>query len=364
MRPLFKFSEKSGQRAIAPLCATTAEPPTSDRNGRELLDRIGNFLLGHALDVNPANLNLAHAAFSNCNSRLGRQIIQRELANEPITQAWLDDIGNERAGDEQACEKLDQLMDRLDKSLQYLSRNANAARRTATLYQTALEEAAILLERNDLSLVDIAMLSQLTHSMIERADYIEQEMQRSEGDALCLRASFEHACQDAEGDALTGPPNRHSFEAVLETECRMARKAGEPLCIAFCDIDSFKLINDMHGHDAGDRVIKAIGRALQRISGQNCHIARHRGEEFALLFPCMTLAQAHEELDKVRDSFAHRQLIDRKTETKIGIVTFSAGIADAFAYDDLRTALQAADEALDRAKETGRNRIVVADLKP
>ena len=135
---------------------------------------------------------------------------------------------------------------------------------------------------------------------------------------------------------------------------------GEPLCVAFCDIDHFKLVNDTHGHEAGDRILCVVAKTLSQISGEKCHIARHGGEEFVMLFRGSSTEEAHQLLDDARAELAARKLVNRRTEQPFGQVTFSGGIADVFAYPDARLALAAADEALYRAKEAGRNRITLA----
>src|SRR3546814_10453846 len=89
--------------------------------------------------------------------------------------------------------------------------------------------------------------------------------------------SLEQARREAEIDHMTGLPNRRAFETVLEREYRDARASFDPLTVAFCDIDHFKRINDTHGHDAGDRVIRLIAEMLATISDDNCHVARHGG---------------------------------------------------------------------------------------
>ena len=130
--------------------------------------------------------------------------------------------------------------------------------------------------------------------------------------------------------------------------------------MAFCDIDRFKLVNDTHGHDTGDRVIQSVAEVLARISNENCHVARHGGEEFVLLFRGLTVAQSAAILDQAREGLAQRNFINRATDQPIGQVTFSGGIADVFDFPDTREALRAADKALYRAKNEGRNRICSA----
>ncbi|MCB2059483.1 MAG: GGDEF domain-containing protein, partial [Novosphingobium sp.] len=119
-------------------------------------------------------------------------------------------------------------------------------------------------------------------------------------------------------------------------------------------------INDTHGHEAGDRVIKVIADTLAKIANNSCFIARHGGEEFVLLFRNMSIADAKARLDEVREQLAERRLINRKNDVPFGQITFSGGVADVFAFQDPGAALRAADEALYIAKENGRNRIVLA----
>src|SRR3546814_1689653 len=85
-------------------------------------------------------------------------------------------------------------------------------------------------------------------------------------------------------DYLTGLPNRRAFELLLDRHHKEARAALEPLSVAFCDIDEFKKVNDLHGHEAGDRVNKAIADTLARTSNEHCNVARHGGEECGMLF--------------------------------------------------------------------------------
>lgn len=196
--------------------------------------------------------------------------------------------------------------------------------------------------------------------MLRRTVEIEKAMQRSEEQTRKLKAKLEETRRTADEDHLTGLPNRRAFESRFEREYREARAAAEPLCVAFCDIDHFKRINDNHGHDAGDRVLKLVAENLARISNERCHVARHGGEEFVVLFRDTTIAAAYEKLDRLRAQLADRRLVNRATDLPIGQVTFSAGIADVFACRDRRMALKAADAALYRAKLDGRNRICVA----
>lgn len=328
---------------------------------RNLLNEIASFLLAHELDVTPNNLLAVHGAFSGSNPSLARQIAQRVVAGLGVTQQWLDEATAADEADKKD-DSIERLMTRLEATLETFSKSSSAARSTTSDYGDRLEQhVAELVQVQETGHI-ISNLADLAKAMLERTRRLETDMRRSEDEAKALRRSLEKAKRDAEVDHLTGLPNRRAFETVLEREYREARAALDPLVVAFCDIDHFKRVNDTHGHEAGDRVIRLIADALAGISDDNCHVARHGGEEFVMLFRGTTLSEAKKRLDDVREQMAERRLINRKTDEPFGQITFSAGIADVFDHASPREALKAADDALYAAKEGGRNQVCGAVL--
>jgi diguanylate cyclase len=326
---------------------------------RQLLDTMCDFLIDNDLAVSPDNLLAAHSAFSGSNPRLARQLAVRAQTGDKVTQSWLDEVTAKDAV-ENTDEALERLMEKLEENLSGFSKSSKAARNATSAYNHQLERHVEQLEQVQDAGEIITSLADLARAMAERTRKVEQEMRKSEEEAKALRLSLDRARRDAEIDHLTGLPNRRAFEALLERHYREAQSTVEPLSVAFCDIDHFKLINDTHGHDAGDRVIRAIGESLARISNDNCHVARHGGEEFVMLFRGISSREAKQRLDEAREELAGRTLINRKTDEPFGQITFSGGVANVFGYPDPRAALGAADEALYRAKQSGRNRIIVA----
>jgi diguanylate cyclase len=326
----------------------------------ELAASITSFLVDNDLDVSPANLLLAHSAFSGRNPRLARQVIAQAQTPEGISQKWLNELDEQEAGQPDRVE-LDRLMTRLETNIEAFQANTKEARTATTDYGTELEQHVVDLEQLQKTGRIVSSLADLAKVMLERTRKAEDDMRKSEDEAKALRRSLDRAKRDAELDYLTGLPNRRAFEALLDRHYKEARAAVEPLSIAFCDIDEFKKVNDIHGHEAGDRVIKAIADTLARISNDHCHVARHGGEEFVMLFRGLTPTQAAEKLDDAREALADRRLINRKTDEPFGQITFSGGVADVFGYGDTRAALKAADAALYKAKAGGRNRIEIAD---
>lgn len=356
---LFGLFGSQDDRAVDP---TAAEPraPISLRAqaSHQSLDMIASFLMRHELDVTAENLNIAFQIFAGSNHQLARKVAERERAGKPIDQDWLNKESRDKRhhGDR----AMDELVGKLEKTVELFVANAQSARNSTSEYKDQLAQHATDLEKGQEPRELVLALTTLTREMAERTHSIEEEMRRSEGEAKALRKSLARARKEAELDHLTGLPNRRAFEQLLETAHAAAVAGSRPLTVAFCDIDHFKKVNDTHGHEAGDRILKAVADSLAEISNDCCHVARHGGEEFVMLFEGITVDAAWELLDEARIKLASRRFINRRTDKPFGLVTFSGGVADVFKYPNVRAALKAADDALYRAKGDGRNKIAIA----
>ncbi|MGV3511069.1 MAG: GGDEF domain-containing protein [Novosphingobium sp.] len=321
-----------------------------------LMQEISEFLIGNGLSVTAVNLTSAHAIFTGEDAALARKLTERRKAGQEVTQEWLDQ--NRTPDDLENSVK--RMVGQLESSLDSFAQTTRTAQNAAESYTTQIAEQVSGLSQKSEPSEMIGAFEMLTREMIARGMEFALAMKRSEDETQTLRAELEKARHDAEIDHLTGLPNRRAFEGLLDRHYREARAEADHLCVAFCDIDRFKRVNDTHGHDTGDRVIRAIGETLARLTNDNCHVARQGGEEFVMLFRGVTAQVALEKLDAVRANFGERHFVNRANEEPIGQITFSGGIADVFAYANPRAALKAADEALYRAKEAGRNRIELA----
>jgi len=152
-------------------------------------------------------------------------------------------------------------------------------------------------------------------------------------------------------DELTGAPNRREWNRALAAAADQARADGKPLALALLDLDHFKAFNDAQGHHAGDMLLHDAYAAWSALLPQGCLLARHGGEEFALLMPGATTADAAALLARMQRATPRGQ-------------TFSAGVALCDAHADVVAALDRADEALYLAKQAGRDRIQVAASAP
>ena len=174
-----------------------------------------------------------------------------------------------------------------------------------------------------------------------------------------LNLAKEKLAFQASHDVLTGLPNRRAIMEALDKEISRSYRQQQPLCVAMCDIDFFKHINDNYGHLAGDHVIREV---TQRISAElrpYDMAGRYGGEEFLLVFNS-PFKDAHKLLERIRLSIANTPFNYEKESLK---VTISSGVTVYDSADeegDRQVLIDAADKALYEAKENGRNRVVLA----
>lgn len=339
----------------------SAVAPAGDRRNTVRsrdLQSIGAFLDRHELEVSDLSLAAAQAYLTGSEPGVMRAIDRRLADGEPITTDWLHRLASSSA-DGGELNMLTGLIERLETSIEDFSRTSHAARAATSEYNSALAEHVDQLEKVDVAEAAIAEMAAIAQQMLKRTRLIERQMVQSESETRQLRTRLDEARRSAQEDHLTGLPNRRAFEQRFADEYAEARTNCENLCVALCDIDNFKLVNDVHGHEAGDRVLKLVATNLAKISGDRCHVARHGGEEFVLLFRDQPLPEVVATMDRLRFDMAARRLVNRATDAPIGQVTFSAGVTDVFAHHDRGAALRAADVALYRAKSNGRNRVEV-----
>ena len=340
----------------SPAAAAEAAPTSRAAAARRaLLERIAEFLERHDLPPTPHNLAVICGGLSGANPELAGAFVQREMSGEPIDQRWLDTLARFDPAGLTRIAELEALADKLEYSLMRFAQTARSAQSETSDHRGAIRDQLDALARP----ADLAEVFDLSRAMLTRIEQAEAAMARSEAETERLRESLAKARIEADVDHLTLLPNRRAFERRLISAALEARAKGEPLALAFCDVDHFKAVNDRHGHDAGDRVLCALAALFNEHAGENCFIARHGGEEFVILFHGMDKHAARLQLETIRRTQAARMLLNRETGQPFGRITFSAGVADVSEDSDPRSALARADAALYRAKQEGRNRVTV-----
>jgi two-component system cell cycle response regulator len=173
-----------------------------------------------------------------------------------------------------------------------------------------------------------------------------------------LRDNAQKSVELAITDALTGLYNRRYMESHLATLIDQAAGRGKPLSVLVVDIDYFKAINDTHGHDAGDDVLREFATRMRKSTRGIDLACRYGGEEFVIVMPETDMAVATMVAERLRRRIASEPFSVGNDGGKIE-VTISVGIAALNrAKDNAAALLKRADQALYRAKRDGRNRVV------
>jgi diguanylate cyclase (GGDEF)-like protein len=160
-------------------------------------------------------------------------------------------------------------------------------------------------------------------------------------------------------DQLTGLLNRRGFDDAASSALRSAYHTGLPAVIFMCDIDHFKSINDRFGHEFGDKALIEIADVLRQFSrAQGALVARHGGEEFAVLMIGITREQAEQHAEEIRKACSVREISSGEISEHM---TISIGFTVAHGETELAKIMRVADQALYTAKRRGRDRVERAD---
>lgn len=159
-------------------------------------------------------------------------------------------------------------------------------------------------------------------------------------------------------DGLTGLYNRRFLDATLSTEFQRATRTGATLSLIIFDVDHFKKFNDAHGHDQGDRVLQMVARCMRATVRSFDFPCRYGGEEFVAILPNMDSSEARSMAEALRTTVAQTEVDGLFVHISLGVATYPGLKPQPRQAEAL---LEAADAALYRAKESGRNRVVVAE---
>lgn len=162
-------------------------------------------------------------------------------------------------------------------------------------------------------------------------------------------------------DQLTGMLTRNAFLEQFKVIIQNAIRQDQPATLAFLDIDFFKEVNDAHGHEGGDVVLREVASLVSQVCVSSAILGRYGGDEFVLLFPALEREQAFLVLEKIRSLVEHKASFGEAGEIITARITVSGGIAS-YPIDGRNEAelLRKADQAIYRAKEAGRNTIRLA----
>jgi diguanylate cyclase (GGDEF)-like protein len=238
-----------------------------------------------------------------------------------------------------------------------LSRPLSNIARSARDVAGGVAGAGIRIDASNSELAHLSTaLSDMTRKLIASNEELERRVEERTAELHLANTELENL---ARHDPLTGLMNRRAFDERIDMALASANRSGAPLSLLMVDIDHFKRVNDQHGHEAGDDVLKSLAVLLQARVRETDTVARMGGEEFAVLLPDTDAGGA------LRVAEA---LVQQAASTRmplVGQVTVSIGVATGLYATDARTSLmRLADKALYAAKHAGRNQVQQAEVPP
>lgn len=338
-----------GARAIHKRERETATP--------RLYDSIDAFLAAQRLEPTPVNYSFAYTLLANPEGSLARAVAALTEGGVRLTQRDIESLDTAARPEAAGGSGGEMLVANAQMQLTGFADMVEAMHVEAQDFGRDLVASADAIARSQAGTAGNAIdeLAHLTAAMIKRVQIAEARLETATREARELREQLDQATENSMRDPLTNLPNRRALEAAFRAEA----VKGKRTCIAICDVDHFKSVNDRFGHAVGDRVLKAIAEVLAE-SCPDQLVARHGGEEFAILFREDDLEAARARLDLARANVGAKRYRLRESDAALGEITISAGVVPADPEEMLATALHRADLQLYKAKERGRNCVVAS----
>lgn len=250
--------------------------------------------------------------------------------------------------------------ERIGRELQGALQSLEEAEQRTIAYGETLEGASNALERESdprqvRVMVDGLLIA--TRQMEEHSRDLERQLTETSSEVSNLRAALDQARQEAMTDALTGVANRKAFDLELARLVAIADAGGPSFSLVLTDIDHFKRVNDVWGHQTGDQVIRFVASVLERVAAPGQMVARYGGEEFAVLMPDVTVSRAVMMCEEARRLVEGKKLVRRSTNEELGQITISSGVTAFGPGERVRGVVERADVALYESKRNGRNQV-------
>ena len=257
-----------------------------------------------------------------------------------------------------------QLLNRVE---DILAKASSVTQDLADTVSTRSDEVAASLEGLIADAAMPASAIELLQAVVTSANAMHQTMIASHTELVAARRSLStievelresrHLLQK---DPLTGTDNRRAMTAIIEREMARARRDQEPMSVAMVDIDHFKKINDTYGHAAGDAALIHLTLIARSILRGNDAFVRYGGEEFLLVMAETGLLGGVHVAERLQLALIKQPFIHLGQDIAM---TFSAGVSVLADDDTEATLLRRADQALYKAKQTGRNKVLASDLR-
>lgn len=316
----------------------------------------------HRVPMTPRNYWVWHEHVSGNNRSLSDSLEQAIDQGAELGDSLMEDLYS-RYISSIDFEVLNDVQDLFVKTAVSIANALKKAVSDTDKYQVSLDSASKQLQPQMApdavkSLVDV--LSLATKQMQDGNQALKGKLDESKREIQVLRHELQQVREECNKDNLTGLANRKAFREQLE-KLSQSIDVLEQSCVLFADIDRFKSVNDEYGHLLGDKVIGAVAKVIDSVVDDKGLAARYGGEEFAVLLPDTDLDGARAVAEDIRSSVERGKVVNPRTGEAVAKVTISVG-ASKFSRDEpVDATLEKADQALYKAKDSGRNKVVVQE---
>jgi diguanylate cyclase len=325
----------------------------------------------HDAPFHPVTYAVWYEHLAGINPALSRRLNEQLQQTPRLSEADTLALYREHVADADA-EATESIRHQMQDVMQDVVAAASESSANAKVYGVQLQSLSEVL---DAAADDFSGEERQSIDLSERIGTLAQETQRMQSvmatlsdtvrdrtrEVERLRNDLERARVEAVTDPLSGLLNRRGFDDALRALLALPPVNDRQHALLVFDIDHFKQVNDRFGHATGDLVIEGMGAILRRLTRHDgLTAARIGGEEFAVLMRSVRDEQPQELAEAVRTMTRRMQIRKRGTQQVVDTVTVSAGIAFGKAATDAERLLAAADQAMYRSKQAGRDRVSVA----
>lgn len=316
------------------------------------------------IPMSPHNFELWYVYYARQNDDVVSAIDSSLKEGTDITDDICVDLHEKYLSDIKNNDLVRQAGDKISDKLSQVSGMVKDAKESTQQYGASLSGANSSIADTD----DVNELKKIlnevtrdTQRMIEQNKLLEDELDQSSNEMETLQRDLESIRKEAMTDGLTALSNRKAFDDKLDYIRRRSEEDGQIFTLMMIDIDHFKNFNDTYGHQVGDQVLRLVAKTLtDGIKGKD-FAARYGGEEFAIILPESNSIAGEVVGNALREAVAKKEVINRNSGDKLGRITMSVGVAQYQADESVENIIGRADKALYKAKETGRNKVVIAE---
>ncbi|HLI65465.1 MAG TPA: GGDEF domain-containing protein [Caulobacteraceae bacterium] len=335
-------------------------PPPTEDDSFALARRVVEDMARRGIPPTPLNYELITYALTDPRGDLAMEIDLLIASGDTLTDLAAEALAANFVPKAKLEEELRNAGDQLNREIASVSEAIKQAHATSEHFGETLagagRELSAPVAAADLDKL-VETLAVATRDVQAENRSLEERLNEATAEVSRLRERLDVVRREASIDDLTKLSNRKAFNEVLADACLNADAKGEPLTLAFLDIDHFKQFNDTWGHQTGDQVLRFVASIIGKVASEPRFAARYGGEEFAIIFPGERADEVETTLESIRGEVCARSLRRRSTNEDLGAVTVSAGLAQLHFGEEPQALLERADEALYASKRTGRNRV-------